>query len=62
MAKIPAAQMHLKLEDLAKKLAAGFTDKEIMQNLQLKRRTFYNYKAKVCKMFGNISEKRQNKY
>ena len=49
-----AAQMCLKLEDLAKKIAAGFTDKEIMADLNLKRRTFYYYKAKVCMMFGNI--------
>jgi hypothetical protein len=49
--------MRLKLEDLAKKLAAGLTDKEIMQDLKLKRRTFYYYKAKVCRMFGNIAEK-----
>ena len=58
MAKIPAAQIHLKLEDLAEKLAAGLTDKEIMQDLQIKRRTFYNYKAKVSRMFGNIAEKK----
>jgi hypothetical protein len=58
MAKIQAAQMRLKLEDLAKKLAAGFTDKEIMADLKLKRRTFYYYKAKVCRMFGNIAEKK----
>ena len=58
MAKIPAAQIHLKLEDLAEKLAAGFTDKEIMQDLQIKRRTFYNYKAKVSRIFGNVTEKK----
>jgi hypothetical protein len=57
MAKIPAAQMRLKLEDLAKLLAAGYTDKEIMTSLKLKRRTFYYYKAKVCRIFGNIAEK-----
>ena len=58
MAKIPSAQMHLKLEELAKKLAAGYTDKEIMQALNLKRRSFYYHKAKVCKMFGDIAEKK----
>jgi hypothetical protein len=36
MAKTPAAQMHLKLEELAKKSAAGCTDKEIIQDLKLK--------------------------
>jgi hypothetical protein len=46
--------MHLKLEEIAKKLAAEYTDKEIMQDLKLKRRTFY-YKAKVCSMYGNIA-------
>ena len=50
--------MHLKLEELAKKLAAGYTDKEIMQALNLKRRSFYYHKAKVCKMFGDIAEKK----
>jgi hypothetical protein len=58
MAKTPAAQMHLKLGELAKKLAGGYSDKEIMQDLKLKRRTFYYYKAKVCSMFGNIAEKK----
>ena len=58
MAKIPAGQIHLKLEDLAEKIAAGFTDKEIMQDLGLKRRTFYNYKAKVSRMFGNVADKK----
>ena len=50
--------MRLKLEELAKKLAAGKSDKEIMQDLKLKRRTFYYYKAKVCSMYGNIAEKK----
>jgi hypothetical protein len=36
MAKIPSVQMHLKLEELAKKLAAGYTDKEIMRTLNFK--------------------------
>jgi hypothetical protein len=58
MAKIAAAQMRLKLEELVKKLAAGYTDKEIMQDLKLKRRTFYYHKAKVCSMYGNIAEKK----
>ncbi len=58
MAKIPAAQMHLRLEELAKKLAAGYSDKEIMQDLKLKRRTFYYYKAKVCRMYGNVAQKK----
>jgi hypothetical protein len=58
MAKISAAQSHLRLQQLAKKLAAGYTDKEIMQALNLKRRTFYHYKAKVCSMYGNIAEKK----
>jgi hypothetical protein len=58
MAKKPAAQTRHDVEELAKKLAAGFTDKQIMQDLKLKRRTFYNYKAKVCRMFGNIAEKK----
>ncbi len=58
MAKKPAAQIHHDLEELAKKLAAGYTDKQIMQDLNLKRRTFYYYKTKVCSMFGNIAEKK----
>src|SRR5690242_2562343 len=58
MAKMPAAQMRLELEELAKRIVEGYTDKEIMQDLNLKRRTFYYYKAKVCKMFGNIAEKK----
>jgi hypothetical protein len=36
MAKIASAQMHLRLQQLAKKLAAGYTDKEIMQDPKLK--------------------------
>jgi hypothetical protein len=58
MAKIPSAHMHLKLEELAKKLAAGYMDKEIMQALNFKRRTSYYYKAKVCSMYGSIAEKK----
>jgi hypothetical protein len=58
MAKIPSVQTNLKLEELAKKLAAGYSDKEIMQALNLKRRSFYYHKAKVCKMFGDIAEKK----
>lgn len=58
MAKIPSAQMHLKLEELVKKLAARCTDKEIIQDLKLKRRTFYYHKAKVCRTYGNIAEKK----
>ena len=50
--------MHIKLEELAKKLAAGCTDKEIIQDLKIKRRTFYYHKAKVCRMYGNIAEKK----
>ena len=49
--------MRIHIEQLAKKLAAGYSDKEIMQDLKLKLRTFYNYKAKVGRMFANIAEK-----
>ena len=56
MAKIPSAQMRIHLEELAKKLAAGYTDKQIMQELNYKERTFYYHKAKVCAIFGNIAE------
>jgi hypothetical protein len=58
MAKIPSAQMRIHLEELAKKLAAGYTDKQIMQELNYKERTFYYHKAKVCAIFGNIAEKK----
>jgi hypothetical protein len=58
MAKIPAAQMRLHIERLAKKLAEGCTtDSEIMQELNLNRRTFYRHKARVYKIFGHIAEK-----
>ncbi len=58
MAKIPAAIIRLHLEELAKKLAQGYSDKEIMQELNLNRRTFYRYKAKVFKLWGDIAARR----
>jgi hypothetical protein len=58
MAKIAVAQMRIHLEELAKKLAAGYTDKQIMQELNYKERTFYNHKAKVSRIYGNIGERK----
>jgi DNA-binding CsgD family transcriptional regulator len=51
--------MHLKLEELAKKLAAGYTDKEIMQALNFKRRSFYYHNAKVCKIVMEILQRKR---
>jgi len=39
--RLPAAQVYLKLEELAHVIAAGLTDKEITAALNPKRRIFY---------------------
>jgi orotate phosphoribosyltransferase-like protein len=56
--KIPVAQHHIHLEELARLIAKGLSDKDIMQELNLKRRTYYYRKAQVSKIYGNIAEKK----
>ena len=58
MGKIAAAIIRIKLEELAKKLVEGYTDKAIMQELNLPRSTFYYRKAQVFRIYGNIAEKK----
>jgi hypothetical protein len=58
MAKISAAEVNHCVEEVAERLAAGYTDQEIMDTLRLKRRTFYDYKARVYKIFGDLAMKK----
>lgn len=50
--------MRAQLETIAKKLREGYTDSEIMHDLQLKRTAFYSYKSKIFKVFGDIAAKK----
>jgi hypothetical protein len=50
--------MRIHIEQLAKKLAAGYSDKDIMQELNLPERTFYYRKAQISKIYGNIARKK----
>lgn len=58
MAKIPEAQMNAQLEEIVRQINAGYTDLEIMKNLNVKRQTFYDYKQKIFKRFGDIAAKK----
>ena len=59
MSRTSDAQMRLHLEELAKLLAEGYnSDKQLMQELNLKRRTFYYHKAKIVKLWGDIAARR----
>lgn len=58
MPNIPQAQVQLGLQELQKRLAAGFTDREIITDLKLSQATFYRYKAKLYKRYGKIAERK----
>jgi len=58
MAKVPAAIMRLHLQELASLLASDMTDKQIMTQLGLKRRTYFYRKSCVHKIWGNIAAKK----
>ena len=59
--KITAGQMRGQLEEIAKKLSAGYTDREIMKDLKIPRSTFYRYKAKIFSIFGDLAAKKTEK-
>ena len=52
------AEMNKMLEEIAKRLAAGCTDKEIITDLNLRERTFYYYKAEISRIYGDITAKK----
>ena len=59
MAKIAAAEVNRRIEEVAEYLAAGgYTDEQIMKRLNLKSRTFYYYKARVYEVFGDLAAKK----
>jgi hypothetical protein len=58
MAKVSNAQMNAQLEVIAKMLSDGYTDTEIMNKLNVKRSTFYVYKARLFKVYGDIAAKK----
>lgn len=58
MPNIPQAQVQLELQELQKRFAAGFTDREIIADLKLAQSTFYRYKAKLYKRYGKIAERK----
>jgi hypothetical protein len=55
MPPVSAGQMRAQLETIANKLSAGYTDSEIIHDLKLKRATYYNYKARITQIFGNLA-------
>ena len=59
--KITAGQMRGQLEEIAKKLSAGYTDREIMKDLKIPRSTFYRYKSKIFGIFGDLAAKKTEK-
>lgn len=58
MAKIPAGLMRAQLEEIVKQINAGYTDLEIMKNLNINRNTFYDYKEKIFKIYGDVAAKK----
>ncbi|MFL6456069.1 MAG: hypothetical protein ACJ71G_03765 [Nitrososphaeraceae archaeon] len=56
--KTPAAEIGLRLEQIAERLAAGCTDKDVIKDLNLKERTFYYYKAEISRIYGDITAKK----
>lgn len=58
---ISAAVMRAQLEAIAKKLSDGYTDSEIMKDLNIKRATFYNYKARIFNLYGDLAAKKTEK-
>jgi hypothetical protein len=58
VSKIPAAVMAIHIEELARKLSEGNTDRQIMQELNIPERTFYYRKAIVSKIYGKITERK----
>lgn len=58
MAKIAAGLMRAQLEEIVKQINAGYTDLEIMKNLNVKRQTFYDYKQKIFKIYGDLAAKK----
>jgi ACT domain-containing protein len=54
-------QVELELEQIQNKISSGSTDKEIMQELGLKRANFYKYKAKIYKRSEAIQSKNSDK-
>lgn len=58
MSKITAGQMRAQLDTIAKKISAGYTDQDIMTDLHLKRSTFYVYKHRMFKVYGDIAAKK----
>lgn len=58
MTAVSAAVMRAQLEAIAKRLSDGYTDHEIMHDLKIKRATFYNYKAKLFKQYGDVASKK----
>lgn len=61
MTAVTAAQARAQLEMIAKRLSDGYTDREIMKDLNIKRATFYNYKAKLFKQYGDVAAKKSEK-
>lgn len=55
---IPASLFRAQLEAIAKKISEGYTDTEIMNDLKVKRATFYNYKRKIFNQYGDLAAKK----
>jgi ACT domain-containing protein len=61
MAKVSIKEAEDNIQKVAAKLTAGASDKEIMQELGLKRANFYKYKAKIYKRSEAVQSKKSEK-
>jgi len=55
---ISTATYRAQLEQIARSLTSGKTDTEIMNEVGVSRPTFYRYKIKIHKMFGDMAQKK----
>lgn len=53
-----AKERRLQVELIAKKLSTGFTDTDIMNQLNVKRATFYHYKKLIYQVWGDIARRK----
>jgi ACT domain-containing protein len=61
MTKVSIKEAEDNIQKVAAKLTAGASDKEIMQELGLKRANFYKYKAKIYKRSEAVQSKKSEK-
>lgn len=58
MPRTSAKERRLQIELIAKKLSTGFTDSDIMNQLNISRGTFYAHKKRVYQVWGDIARRK----